>query len=361
MDCPQDELQPQTTFFDRLHAAAAEKRIPVSGSLELTLRCNLRCAHCYVGDARSGLPDQRDLSTAEFFNILDQVTDGGCMWLQLTGGEPLARPDFLEIYTYARRKGLILNFFTNATLLTPRLADALAEMPPHMTEVTLYGNTAQTYERVTGIPGSYARCRRGIELLLQRGFPLKLKTMALSLNHQELQGMKDFAASLGVSFRFDPLLFSALDGGQDPRSLRLSPQEVLQHDLEDPERMAGWRELAGRYAGRPRADTRHLYVCGAGKNTFHIDPYGRLFPCIISRSESYDLRQGSFAEGWETFMGQQRAREVVGERRCSRCSLMPLCGQCPGWAVLENNDPQQPVDYLCQIAHLRAKNIGWIE
>jgi radical SAM protein with 4Fe4S-binding SPASM domain len=361
MDCPQEDLELQAKFFDRVHAVSAIKRLPLSGSIELTQRCNLRCAHCYVGDARCGSQAQPELSTAEFYSILDKVADAGCLWLLLTGGEPLVRPDFLDIYSYARRKGLILNFFTNATMLTPQIADALAEMPPHMTEVTLYGNTAETYERVTGIPGSYARCRRGIDLLLGRGFPLKLKTMAISLNHHELQGMKDFAKSLGVDFRFDPLLFPALDHGTAPRLVRLTPQQVLQHDLEDPERMSSWQELAGRYSGRRPTDSRHLYACGAGKNTFHIDPFGYLFPCIISRSEGYDLRQGSFAEGWETFMGKLRSREVAGERRCSTCSLMPLCGQCPGWAGLENNDLQQPVDYLCEIAHLRAKTIGWVE
>ena len=108
--------------------------------------------------------------------------DEGCRWLLLTGGEPFLRPDFLDIYTNANKKGLLLTLFTNGTLLTPRSADLLAERRPFAIEITLYGATQQTYERITGIPGSYARCRRGIDLLLERNLPLKLKTMVMTLN-----------------------------------------------------------------------------------------------------------------------------------------------------------------------------------
>ena len=135
-----------------------------------------------------------------------EVTDAGCLWLLLTGGEPLLRRDFLDIYTYAKRKGLILTLFTNGTLITPRIADYLAEWRPFNIEITLYGATQETYERVTGIPGSYARCRRGIDLLLERKLPLNLKTMVMTLNHHELDQMKSLAASLGVQFRFDPIM-----------------------------------------------------------------------------------------------------------------------------------------------------------
>ena len=101
--------------------------------------------------------------------------DEGCLWFLLTGGEPLVRRDFLEIYQYIKRKGLLATVFTNGTLLTPKIADVLAEWRPFAIEITLYGRTQETYERVTGIPGSHARCMRGIELIMERGLPLNLK------------------------------------------------------------------------------------------------------------------------------------------------------------------------------------------
>jgi radical SAM protein with 4Fe4S-binding SPASM domain len=359
MECPQVDSFEKADFFDRLNEQTARRRVPLSGSLELTLRCNLRCTHCYLGEYRDGIPGQQELSTAEIRDILDQITDAGCLWLLLTGGEPLVRPDLLEIYAYAKRKGMIVTLFTNGTLLTPRIADALAELPPFLTEITLYGATQATYERVTGIPGSYQRCLRGIELLLERKIPLKLKTMVMRANQHEFLAMRDFASSLGVEFRYDPMLNAGMDNSRGPLAQRLTPQEVVQFDLDDPKRLQDWKEFAGRYAGY-QPDARYLYLCGAGRGTFHIDPYGRLSPCIMSRLQSYDLHLGSFKTGWNVFLGDVRRRPLTRERRCSRCKLVPICAQCPGWATLESGDQQEPVDYICEIAHLRAEAIGLI-
>ena len=168
-------------FSEWLHRKVGDQRIPISGSLEVTLRCNLRCQHCYIPGERRLSRKERELSLGEIQRILDEITDAGCLWLLLTGGEPLLRRDFLDIYTYAKRKGLLLTFFTNGTLVTRRIADHLAEWRPFNIEITLYGATQETYERVTGIPGSYTRCRRGIDLLLERNLPLGLKTMVMTL------------------------------------------------------------------------------------------------------------------------------------------------------------------------------------
>lgn len=357
MDCPHIPELGYGEFGERLRARIAGQRIPLAGSLELTFRCNLRCVHCYVAHGHNGLPGQEELTCAEICGILDQVTDEGCLWLLLTGGEPLLRPDFLDIYGYARRKGLLLTLFTNGTLITPRIADYLAEWRPFKVEITLYGRTQETYERVTGVPGSHARCMKGIELLLQRGLPLKLKTMAMTLNRHELGDMKAYAESLGVNFRFDPLLNARLDGSSDPARFRLSPEEAVACDLEDPQRMESWRQFCQRFVGMP-PDPEHIYHCGAGVHTFHIGPHGELSACMIAREPHYDLRQGSFREGWREFIKEVRLQKRTRDVKCARCRLIALCGQCPGWAQLEHGDQETPVEYLCQVAHRRAEAFG---
>jgi len=248
---------------------------------------------------------------------------------------------------------LIVTLFSNGTLLTPRLADYLAEWRPFVVEITLYGRTQETYERITGIPGSHARCMRGIELLLERDIPLKLKTMLMTLNQHELWDIQAYAESLGVQFRFDPMMNAGLQGGRFPLAFRLPPEEVVQFDLADARRMAEWREFYDRFRG-VHADERYLYVCGAGLNSFHVDPYGQLSACLISRVPSYDLRRGSFHEGWHEFLRRVRYQPPTESYACNQCELLSLCGQCPGWAQLEHGDPEEPVEFLCQVAHLRA-------
>jgi radical SAM protein with 4Fe4S-binding SPASM domain len=357
MDCPHIPELSYSDFGKRIRDRVKGKRVPLSGSLELTFRCNLRCVHCYVAHGHSGIPGREELSTSEICDILDQVADEGCLWLLLTGGEPLVRPDFLDIYTYAKRKGFLVSLFTNGTLLTPEIADALAEYPPFKVEITLYGRTEEIYERITGVPGSYERCTRAIDLLVDRGLPLRLKTMLMTLNRDELWDMQAYADDLGVEFRFDPMMNAGLDGSGAPLDYRLSPEEVVRFDQADVKRMEEWEKFCDRFVGVD-PDLRYRYVCGAGINTFHVDPYGRLSVCMLSREPAYDLRRGTFAAGWRNALPKTRYQPAGDDYACAGCPLMSLCGQCPGWAELESGDPEEPVTFLCEVAHRRAEVLG---
>jgi MoaA/NifB/PqqE/SkfB family radical SAM enzyme len=354
MECPNIPSISLTEFGGRLNKKAVEKRIPISGSFELTFRCNMRCAHCYCN-----LPvnDQdavaRELKTEEVFYIFDQIAEAGCLWLLITGGDPLVREDFLEVYSYAKKKGFIITLFTNGTLITPEIADYLAQWPPHKVEITLYGITGETYEGITGIPGSFKRCKRGINLLLKRNVPLGLKTMAITLNKDELWQIKEYAEGLELKFRFDPVLNPRIDGSKTPCNFRLSPEEVVELDLADEKRVKEWREFCEKFVGPSESD--NLFLCGAGVSTFHIDPYGQMSACEMTRFQSYDLSCGSFEEGWNQSMPEFLTLKPECDYTCGKCDLISLCGQCPGWAWLENGNPEAPVEYLCQIAHLRAE------
>jgi radical SAM protein with 4Fe4S-binding SPASM domain len=296
---------------------------------------------------------EKELKTDEILRIFDQIAEAGCLWLLITGGEPLLRKDFVEIYTYAKKKGFLITLFTNGTLITPEIADHLMEWPPYAVEITLYGATKETYEKVTRIPGSFERCTKGIDLLLKRKVPLELKTMAMTLNRDEVFQIKEYAEDLGVKFRFDPVLNSRLDGSKTPCNLRLSPEEVLDLDLADEKRGKEWRKFCEKFIGPHPSD--YLFVCGAGASAFHIDPYGQMSACLMTRFQEYDLRRGAFEEGWFEWMPEFLELKPTGDYPCGKCDLIALCGQCPGWAWLEHSNPESPVEYLCQIAHLRAQ------
>lgn len=360
MDCPHIPELGYGEFSKRLHEKVAGQRLPIVGSIELTLQCNLRCKHCYLDGVHDGVPGLSELTVEDYGKIFAQLADAGTLWLLLTGGEPLSRPDFTEIYLAAKRAGFIITLFTNGTLITPKIADLLADWRPFQVEITLYGLTQETYERVTGIPGSHARCMRGIELLHERGVTFNLKTIAMTLNVHELDGMKAFAESLGVGFRFDPVINACIDGGGGCIQYRLPAEDVVALDVNDPRRLGEWGEfwdLARERRGNPEM----LYQCGGGIHSYHIDPYGQLSICMMSRSNQYDLYHGIFREGWDVFLRQERFRSDVLNHTCANCALISLCGQCPGVAEMESGDPAKPVPYLCEIAHQRAQAFGIVE
>jgi len=342
VDCGYDEFNLQ------LLKKAALQRIPIKGSLELTFRCNLRCQHCYVAN---GGQSQAELGTSEIQDIIQQVVDAGCLWFLLTGGEPLLCKDFKQIYLTAKHKGLLLYLFTNGTLITPELADLLAEWRPFCVEISLYGHTQETYERITGVPGSHARCLRGIELLLERKIPLKLKTVLMTLNQHELQQMQAFAHGLGVNFYYDTLINMGLKGDRRPLDLRLPAKSIIHFDYEDPARRAAWQEIFSKpFQPVPMS----LYTCDAGMNSFHIDPYGNLSLCMLDRRQTYDLRQGTFKDGWHSFLSAVSQQEYSANYACCQCRIRNICTQCPGQAWMETGDPQERVEYLCEVTHHRA-------
>jgi radical SAM protein with 4Fe4S-binding SPASM domain len=338
-------------------------RVPLEVSIEMTHRCPLECQHCYNNLAMGDLAARnRELSKEEYFRILDEIADLGCFWLLFTGGEIFARKDFLEIYTYAKKKGFLITLFTNGNLINEKIVDYLKEWPPFAIEITLYGKTKETYETLTQIPGSFDRCMRGIRLLRDRGLPLKLKTVATTINKHEVLSMRSFVREeLGMEFKFDSLMSARIDCSQSPLAVRLLPEEVVALDLHSPDTKAEYKRFAqeGIESQPPATKQGTMYVCGGGVSSFAIDPYGHMSICVLSKRDAYDLRQGSVKEGWEQFLLQVRKRERKAITKCVECRLRNLCGMCPANGELENGDPESPVDFLCEVAHLRAMALGY--
>jgi radical SAM protein with 4Fe4S-binding SPASM domain len=348
-----------TDFSMIVHGRAEPTRVPVNGTIELTNRCPLECKHCYNNlPMNDFVARARELTLDDYKRLLDELADLGCLWLLFTGGEIFARRDFLDIYAHAKRRGFLITLFTNGTMITEKIADYLADMRPFTIEITLYGGTKETYEKLTGIPGSYDRCMRGIDLLLERKLPLKLKTVALSINKHEIPLMRQMAADRGVEFMFDAMINPRIDCSSSPLAVRLKPSEIVELDLDNPERVSEWRRLARDHAPAPyvEGESRQIYQCGGGINSFAIDPYGDLSICVLSHVDKYNVREG-FREGWEQYLLDVRMREITRPTKCTGCGIKSMCGMCAANGELENGDAESPVDFLCQVAHLRAETL----
>lgn len=342
-------------LYDELQVEA--RRLPISGTLETTFRCNLDCVHCYVNQpAGDRAAQEKEMGTERLKRLIDEIAEAGGLNLLMTGGEVLVRPDFPEVYLHALHRGLRVTVFTNGTMVTDRIADLFDEYRPAGVEITLYGITRETYERVTRVPGSFERCLEGIRRLVARQVPLKLKAMALTWNVDEVPRMRAFARELGLPFAHDTLLNGRVDCGANRNpELQLSPEKAVALDLDDPDTMRRYRfALAGYEAGTEPADTEHLYTCGAGLIAFTVDPTGQLQLCQTSRRSGYDLASGTFAQGWNEHFPRLRAKTWQTNSVCRRCSLISFCGSCAGANELEHGDPEAAIAQFCAITHLRS-------
>lgn len=337
-------------FFDK----ALSRRIPIGGGIELTYRCNLRCLHCYC---MCNNEYNKEMSYVEICKIIDQLANAGSLYLFITGGEPLLRYDFPEIYKYIKKKGILVTVFTNGTLMSNYLIHLFLDYPPFNIDLTLYGASQKTYEAITCVKGSFNQCMDGIEMLLKNNINFSLKTIVMKHNQDEVEKLKFFAQKLGVKFRFSSLIFPRLDGDKNTYTMRLSPKEVVNYDIEDSLRKQAWLELLSE--NNPPSYSEFLYLCGAALTTFHIDAGGHLCACVRERKHRYNLLNGSFQDGWNKFLFNNiRMRRASSNYKCSKCKYILVCDQCPAIFESENGDPEKCSEYICEIGHLRAKNLG---
>ena len=338
-------------FSLAVDTAAMERRLPYMGCLELTYRCNQSCRHCYCNLAAGDLRKSEELSTARIRGLLDEAADAGCFWLLLTGGEVLLREDFGEVYLHAVRCGMLVEVFTNATLIDERHAARFGEFPPLGVDISIYGSVPRLHDAITGVKGSFARTMEGIRLLRSHGVRFSLKTILMTLNFADLAGMRALADDLGVKFRYDTLICPRTDGGMSPVSLRLSSQQMARQDLDD-DYEACQRIFAGFWDKKPA----EALTCGAGVFAFNINPYGVMSPCTMFRSFQYPLEGMPFTDAWKKMVSERDARkEACVSAECRSCSMLLICSNCPAWSEIEAGALDAKVPYICDYAKLLEK------
>jgi radical SAM protein with 4Fe4S-binding SPASM domain len=339
--------------------------------LELTERCNNDCIHCCINlPADDRVARRRELTTSGIIAILKEAAALGALSVRFTGGEPLVREDFQDLYLFARRLGLKVMLFTNARLITTDLARLFARIPPlEKIEVTVYGMRRESYEAVSRVPGSFEEFRRGVGLLLNKKVPFVVKGAVLPPNIRDLEEFETWAETLpAMDTPPQYSMFFDLRGRRDSpfknrliRSLRVSPEDgVILLRRQDRAYLQEMRQFCGKFMG-PSGDL--LFSCRAGHGAC-VDAYGKLQPCLLMRHPDmvYDLKKGSLKKALTNFFPrlreETRATNPDYLARCARCFLKGLCEQCPAKSWSEHGTLDTPVEYLCRVAHVQARDLG---
>jgi radical SAM protein with 4Fe4S-binding SPASM domain len=343
--------------------------------LELSERCNNDCLHCSVNrPAGETAARERELGTSETMALLEEAAGLGCLGVRLTGGEPLLREDFAEVYYFARRLGLRVLVFTNAALIAPPLARLFSRVPPREPlEVSVYGGSPETHDAVTRRPGSFEAACRGLALLAERRVPFLLKGALLPGTIGESSVFERWARGLTGQARVDWVQFldlrSRRDNGSEVRNagiraLRLPPGEVRRRTAALPE--AEKCELRGFIAAHAALQGDRLFSCLEAGGKGAVDPYGVFQYCLSLRHPEtvFDLRRGGLKRALTEHLPAVRAMkardpEYLG--RCGRCPLKAFCLQCPAKSWAEHGTLDTPVEYFCQVAHAQAAGLGLLE
>ncbi|NLW20705.1 MAG: radical SAM protein [Clostridiales bacterium] len=349
---------------------SSPERHPVSATFELTARCNFSCKMCFVrvDEQRISQLGQRELTAAEWISLARQAADMGTLNLLLTGGEPMLREDFEEIYEAISRMGFYLSLYTNASMITPRIRRLLTKYPPHQIGVTLYGASEQTYNRLCGVSGAFERVIQGIRFLHTLPSRLELRTTYVKDNVADMRAIRQLVA--GIDERLPIInnftISNAVRGGvADPISHRLSPrenvdmvfnniklalEELLLKEMRNPRTMPAEKRKLMVNENPPADGYLSIYGCGGGMSFYTITWNGRLIACQTMDEEGVDVLKESLSTAWDVYPLQVVHPEPA--KACQTCLWQTECASCPALRKAETGSINGITPHHCKIAEL---------
>jgi radical SAM protein with 4Fe4S-binding SPASM domain len=333
----------------RLRAHAAARAVPLKLHLELTKRCNLRCYHCYLSEPGP------ELSTERVLRLLDEVAELGCMGVILTGGEIATRSDYVAVARGIKDRRMTLSLLTNGTLLSDDDLDTLAGIGPANVAVSMYSADPRTHDRVTGVPGSFARTLRTIEGLKGRGVRCSIHSPLMRDTLHGYAGVWRLAENLGIRCMFDPTIVPGDDGDYEVTRHCVDAHELrrffLDRQLIDKTREG---KIVTRDASADAAadERRLLGPCSAGITAVLVEANGDVLPCMGFRPAFGNIAERPFAEVWHGAEAR-RHRELMRQppEKCGECELLRYCTtRCPRLAVSEGSSMRGPNRRACELA-----------
>lgn len=329
-------------------------RLPLEAELDLTYRCNNNCRHCWLRIPADAEDASEELSADRIREIVEEARSLGCRTWSISGGEPLLRPDFADIFEIIIKRAASFTLNTNGTLLTPSTARLFAERGKNKGKIliSIYGSEADIHDHITRTPGSHEALLQGIACLREARAEFTLQIVVMKDNFGDYGKMVEWAESRNIPWRLGAS-WLYLSAAGDPtknreiREQRLPPEDVIELDGPLSPLFEGKSEKAEK--------TIRLYAgCIAEKKGFHVDPYGGMSFCSLVKDPSlrYDLKNGTVVKGWDNFIPSVADRIFEGEeyaRNCAICGMRRDCPWCPVYAYLEHGRPEARVDYLCSL------------
>lgn len=349
------------------------KRNPVNGTFELTVRCNLRCKMCLFRHDDRENPEliAKELTAEQWIDIARQVAEAGTLSLLITGGEPMLRPDFCEIWEGIYKQGFIIELYTNATMVTPKIMDTLRKYPPHKIGVTIYGASPETYERVCGNAGAFHKMLQGVYQLQTLPSVLEFRTTLIQDNFEDAGAIdelakQEFGVKHGVK-QASPVNKAVRGACADVDICRILPEQDVKmkiHRLEeeicqiigpefDPKKLVRKEKKKGIVSTSRKDRGYSLFGCQAGMTQYTVTYHGKLLACQMIGAFYTDVLENGFQRAWEAFPFTVRIPD--SEIKCDRCSYREECQSCYGSRYAETGDFNGCSDYIYQMAKARKQ------
>jgi radical SAM protein with 4Fe4S-binding SPASM domain len=339
-----------TALSEAVMDRSMARNIPLAVHVDLTMRCNERCVHCY-----RVIEDRAELTTAEVKTLLADLARAGTLYLTFSGGEIFLRPDLFELIAEAKRLHFDLRLKSNALLITPARARRLRELGVRQVDVSIYSAEPAVHDAVTKIPGSLERSLAAIGRLREAGVGVRINCPLMRATVGGYREVRALAAQLGVPCGIDPMITARNDGDTATVRLRIGRRD-LQRVLADP-------GLSPDPAPATIPDVRpdlDEVACGAGHNACYVSAYGDVMPCVALPLACGNIRDTPFARIWSESrqLREVRAIRIRDLHTCAGCEAATFCTRCPGQALVEDGDLYGPSSAACEHAQAGAELAG---
>ena len=316
--------------FNALMARSWSDNQLFSALIELTYRCNLDCFFCYNDLGLRGKP----LTFAQYATFLRDLAAMNVMNITLSGGEPLAHPDFFRIGALGRDLGFVVRIKSNGHALRGDLARRLhEEIDPFIVEVSLHGAQAATHDRQTRVPGSFVRLIENLHEITALGLRVKVNSTLTSWNENETAEMYAICDSLGLPLRFDLQVSPRDDGDRTPLDVSPSREGIRKLMQVENDRYRAFHGVPdGSAALAANASPSPEKHCGAGSSGIAIDPYGNIYPCVQWRRAVANLHDVRIGEVWGGAFEEIRRETIEAAHVVAAHPNGRLLNFCPGLA-----------------------------
>lgn len=262
--------------LEKLQKKASQKGIPLTGTFELTERCNFGCSFCYVCDRQSSLA-MAERSTQEWLDIIQAAADQGMFVVCFTGGEVFTRPDFEELYCKTYDMGTKVTIFSNGSLIGERQRAFLKKRPPDRVDISLYGMSEKSYESTCGQSGAYYTVFAAIDELLKDNIPVSVKTNAMAPLKNDYAKMAEYVRQKHLKFRFSPYLGPERGYCKNlDTAVRMNAEDIL--EIQKMFKSAG---VLPKYERDDKPRKEKCFRCSAGKSSFFINAQGLMTTCAF--------------------------------------------------------------------------------
>ncbi len=309
------------------------KHVPLVISWNTTLKCNLKCPHCYVNATSGDLNDE--LSTKDAHKLIDQISDVSRPMLILSGGEPLLRKDVFDLIQYGTSKGLRMAMGSNGWLIDDSMAKKLKTAGIKTVSISLDSSIPENHDAFRGVRGSWKKAISAIKALRANNVLVQVNTTVTQENYHEIEEIMSLVEKLGVE-NFH--LFFLVPTGRATRIADISPEKY-----EEMIKMAFSKTTKHNLNVRPSCAPQFMRIaksmgldmrkwirgCIAGLYYCRVCSNGEITPCPYLPIKLGNVRNRTFSDIWFTspILNDLRNSDKL-KGKCGRCTYRDLCGGC---------------------------------